>query len=184
MCPAAVTNVLSSHVRAPGSALRLFALVFLDGGSGAPPEPAHGSPASAGLRAETAPRSASPEGVLPRGCRGYVYLWSDRWVRTAAPGNLVRVCTPSRPRDGIRHALLAGGLGWRTPSVGRGFRHPWAGHPRECPPGVPSHGSNTRLDHIWKKSCLLHCLKAQLKFKPERKTVQSTEAKSSFKVSN
>lgn len=69
------------------------------------------------------------------------------------------------------------------------FRHP-PGHEAgwQRPPGsgaglVPSLSSSIRLDQVWKKSSLLHDLKAQLKIKTRKKTVQSTEAKSHLKVS-
>lgn len=64
-------------------------ICFLDGvlGPGARtlPKPAHGSLASVGLQAEIALCSASPDGVLPRGDRERVYLW------TAALGTLVHI---------------------------------------------------------------------------------------------
>lgn len=37
---------------------------------------------------------------------------------------------------------------------------------------APSPSSGIRLSQVWKRSCLLHCLKAQLKIKTRKKTTQ------------
>lgn len=62
-----------------------FLVGVLGPGARTLPKPARGSPALAGLQVETGLCSASPDGVLPRGDRGHIYLW------TAALGTLVNI---------------------------------------------------------------------------------------------